>query len=72
MLHWSRTDRHVAQRLYDLIEAITTDPFRGIGKPEPLKGDLAGSWSRRLTAADRVVYRVIADRIEFIQARYHY
>jgi len=72
MLYWSRADRQVAQRLYDLIEAITMDPFHGIGKPEPLKGDLAGSWSRRLTAADRVVYRVLADRIEFLQARYHY
>jgi toxin YoeB len=72
MLFWSRMDRHVAQRLYDLIEAITTDPFRGIGKPEPLKGDLAGSWSRRLTEADRVVYRVFSNRIEFLQARYHY
>lgn len=72
MLHWSRADRAVARRLYDLIEAITTDPFRGIGKPEPLKGELAGTWSRRLTEADRVVYRVYADRIEFIQARYHY
>ena len=72
MLYWSRGDRQVAQRLYDLIEAITTDPFRGIGKPEPLKGDLAGTWSRRLTDADRVVYRVLADRIEFLQARYHY
>lgn len=72
MLHWARTDRRVTQRLYDLIEAITTDPFRGIGKPEPLKGDLAGMWSRRLTEADRVVYRVHADRIEFLQARYHY
>lgn len=72
MLHWARTDRRVAQRLYDLIEAITVDPFRGIGKPEPLKGDLAGTWSRRLTEADRVVYRVLADRVEFLQARYHY
>ncbi len=69
--HWARSDRQVAERLYDLIEAITTDPFRGIGKPEPLKGDLAGAWSRRRTDADRVVYRVHADRVEFIQARYH-
>lgn len=75
-LYRSRTDRAVARRLYDLIEdlieAITSDPFRGIGKPEPLRGDLAGAWSRRLTEAERVVYRVFADRVEFVQACYHY
>jgi toxin YoeB len=52
--------------------AILADPFDGIGKPEPLKHELAGCWSRRITQEHRLVYRVIADRIEYVQARYHY
>lgn len=48
------------------------DPFAGIGKPEPLKQELAGAWSRRLTEEHRLVYRVKHDRIEFLQARFHY
>ena len=49
-----------------------TDPFHGIGKPEPLKYSLAGAWSRRLTQEHRIVYLVSNDRIDFLQARYHY
>ena len=56
----------------DLMEAIVRDPFTGIGKPEPLKYELSQSWSRRLDKKHRVVYRVYEDRIEFLQARYHY
>lgn len=48
------------------------DPFRGIGKPEPLKYVLAGAWSRRLTEEHRLVYTVSAERVDFLQARYHY
>ena len=69
---WMETERKVALRAFDLIEAIMTDPFRGIGKPEPLKYALAGAWSRRLTQEHRVVYLVRNDRIDFLQARYHY
>ena len=65
-------DRPVALRAFDLIEAILRDPFRGIGKPEPLKYLAAGTWSRRLTQEHRMVYLVSADRIDFLQARYHY
>jgi toxin YoeB len=70
--YWIRTDRKTALRAFDLIEAIMRDPFEGIGKPEPLKYLMAGAWSRRLTEEHRVVYLVSKDRIDFLQARYHY
>lgn len=70
--HWVETDRRVALRALDLIEAVISDPFGGIGKPEPLKYLLAGSWSRRLTQEHRIVYLVSDERIDFLQARYHY
>ena len=69
---WISTDRRVAIRILDLVEAILTDPFRGIGKPEPLRHLLQGAWSRRLTQEHRLVYLVMEDRIDFLQARYHY
>jgi len=69
---WVRNDRKTALRVLDLVEAILRDPFTGIGKPEPLKHVLAGAWSRRLTEEHRVVYFVAQDRVEFLQARYHY
>ncbi len=69
---WVETDRRVALRILDLIEAILRDPFTGIGKPEPLKYVLAGCWSRRVTQEHRLVYRVAGNRIDFLQAKYHY
>jgi toxin YoeB len=54
------------------MEAIMRYPFSGIGKPEPLRYDLAGAWSRRLTREHRIVYSVSDDRITFLQASYHY
>lgn len=70
--HWIETDRKVALRAFDLIEAIMREPFTGIGKPEPLKYLAPGVWSRRLTQEHRIVYLVRDDRIDFLQARYHY
>jgi toxin YoeB len=70
--HWVQTDRRIALRLLELIEAIVRDPFVGIGKPEPLRHLDANLWSRRLTQEHRVVYMVRDDRIDFVQARYHY
>jgi toxin YoeB len=70
--YWVETDRKVALRALDLIDAVMRDPFVGIGKPEPLKYLLAGSWSRRLTQEHRIVYLVSKERIDFLQARYHY
>ena len=66
------TDRKIALRALDLVEAVMRDPFAGIGKPEPLKYLAAGAWSRRLTQEHRIVYLVSNDRIQFLQARYHY
>ncbi len=70
--YWVQTDRKVALRTFDLIEAIVRDPFTGMGKPEPLKYLSSGTWSRRLTQEHRIVYLVRDDRIDFLQARYHY
>ncbi len=70
--YWVGADRKVALRAFDLIEAIMRDPFTGIGKPEPLKYLASGAWSRRLTQEHRIVYLVSNDRIDFLQARYHY
>jgi toxin YoeB len=69
---WVETDRKLARRAFDLIEAILRDPFDGIGKPEPLKYLAPGTWSRRLTQEHRIVYLVREDKIDFLQARYHY
>jgi len=70
--YWVETDRKLALRAFDLIEAILRDPFSGIGKPEPLKYLAPGAWSRRLTQEHRLVYLVRDERIDFLQARYHY
>jgi toxin YoeB len=72
LLHWVETDRSIALRIFQLIEAVLRDPFTGIGKPEPLKYVLAGAWSRRITQEHRLVYKVSDRRIDFLQARYHY
>ena len=70
--YWIKTDRKIALRAFTIIEAILRDPFHGIGKPEPLKYLTPGLWSRRLTQEHRIVYLVADDRIDFLQARYHY
>lgn len=75
-LHWQSTDRVVLARLNDLIRDVRRSPFQGIGKPEPLKGDLRGWWSRRITGEHRLVYRVVGEgaerRVGIAQCRYHY
>jgi len=70
--YWVETDRKLALRAFNLIEAILRDPFTGIGKPEALKYLTPGAWSRRLTQEHRIVYLVRDKRIDFLQARYHY
>jgi toxin YoeB len=69
---WVDTDRKIALRAFELVEAILRDPFTGIGKPEPLKYVMAGCWSRRITQEHRLVYKVSGRRVDFLQARYHY
>jgi toxin YoeB len=70
--YWIATDRKIALRVLELVEATLRGPFVGLGKPEPLKYVLAGAWSRRITQEHRLVYLVRDDRVEFLQARYHY
>ena len=74
--HWVQHDRSAARptakRLLELVRAILREPFSGIGKPEPLRYLGADVWSRRITQEHRCVYLVKADRVEFLQGRYHY
>jgi toxin YoeB len=69
---WVKTDRKLALRALEIVEAVLRDPFTGIGKPEPLRYLLQGAWSRRLTQEHRIIYAVFEDRVDFLQARYHY
>jgi toxin YoeB len=70
--YWVSSNRKVALRIFTLMKAVRRDPFRGVGKPEPLKHLGPDIWSRRITARDRLVYRVGEDFVDFLQARYHY
>ena len=73
LTYWVATDRKIALRILQLVEAIIRDPFTGIGKPEPLKYSKNFKlWSRRIDHEHRLVYIVKEEHIEFIQARYHY
>ena len=71
-LYWQKTDRQVVRRINALIESIRRSPFKGIGKPEPLKNRLTGYWSRRIDSEHRLVYRIEGESIYIVQARYHY
>jgi toxin YoeB len=75
-LFWQRSDPKILESVNALIKDVQRDPFRGIGKPEPLKHALVGWWSRRITGEHRFVYRVFgkgADQtLHIIQCRYHY
>jgi toxin YoeB len=70
--YWVGTDRKMALRALAIVEVVLREPFSGIGKPEPLKYLGPGLWSRRLTQEHRIVYLVRADRVDFLQGRYHY
>jgi toxin YoeB len=67
-----KLDRKLLVRTLDLIESVTRDPFSGIGKPEPLKHQLAGCWSRRINDRHRLVYRVQGDTVVVLSCLYHY
>ena len=69
---WVNHDRKIAKRIMRLIKEIERDPFEGIGKPEPLKHDMAEFWSRRITDEHRLVYSVEKNQVLVAQARYHY
>lgn len=69
---WIDHDRKIAKRLIRLIDECERSPFEGIGKPEPLRDNLSGYWSRRITDEHRLVYKVTGDELWIAQARYHY
>jgi toxin YoeB len=75
-LYWQATDPKILQSVNDLIRDIRRNPFKGLGKPEPLKHALQGWWSRRITGEHRLVYRLSgrgdAQQIEIAACRYHY
>ncbi|MBV9641483.1 MAG: Txe/YoeB family addiction module toxin [Mycobacteriaceae bacterium] len=71
-LFWLASDRKMARRITRLIGEIQGDPFSGIGKPEPLKGELSGYWSRRIDDEHRLVYRADNNEVKILKARYHY
>jgi toxin YoeB len=72
LAHWDKTDRRIARRTRGLVEHVLEHPFTGIGKPEPLRYEWSGYWSRRITKEHRLVYRVEDDTVYIAQCRYHY
>jgi toxin YoeB len=70
--YWVENDRKIAARIVRLIKDIEREPFEGLGKPAPLRYDLTGFWSRRITEEHRLVYSVDKERVLIAQARYHY
>lgn len=71
-LYWQTQDKKMLKRINQLLQDIERNGYNGIGKPEPLRGDLSGFWSRRIDDEHRIVYRVTEDRVEIIQCRGHY
>ena len=71
-LFWLASDRKTARRITRLVAEIQRDPFTGIGKPEPLKGELSVYWSRRIDDEHRLVYRADDNEVKILKARYHY
>lgn len=71
-LYWQGQDRRTLKRINTLVRDMMRSPFEGIGKPEPLKWGLSGAWSRRIGAANRIVYTVDRDRLVILSARDHY
>ena len=71
-LYWQTQDKKTLKRINQLLEDIERNGYSGIGKPEPLKGNLSGYWSRRIDDTHRVVYRLSGELIEVLQCRGHY
>lgn len=69
---WIEQDRNKALRIISLIKDVQRDPFKGIGKPEPLRHELKGSWSRRIDQEHRLIYQVTEEKIRILACRYHY
>lgn len=71
-LCWQKVDKKMFKKINELIKVIKRTPFEGIGKPEPLKYDLAGYWSRRIDQEHRIVYQVVEDELLIFACRFHY
>lgn len=71
-LYWQTQDKKTLKRINTLLKDICRSPFEGIGKPEPLKENLSGFWSRRIDDANRIVYRINGEQIEVYQCKSHY
>jgi len=71
-LYWQKTDKKILKRINTLLKDTTREPFEGIGKPEPLKYELVGCYSRRINSEHRLVYEVRENSIVIISCRYHY
>ncbi len=71
-LYWQKNDKKIIKRINELIKDIKRSPFEGIGKPEPLKFQLQGCWSRRIDQEQRIVYEVADESILIIGCRFHY
>jgi len=71
-LYWQKTDKKKLQRINELLKDIARQPFAGIGKPEPLKHQLAGFWSRRIDENHSLIYTVQNDEIQIVKCRFHY
>ncbi len=71
-LYWQSQDKKTLKRINTIIKDIQRNPYSGIAKPEPLRGNLSGYWSRRINEADRIVYKVENDNVCIISCRYHY
>lgn len=71
-LYWQTQDKKTLKRINQLLQDIERNGYSGIGKPEPLKGDLSGCWSRRIDEANRIVYRLTDNTIEILQCKSHY
>lgn len=71
-LSWQAEDKKMLKKINELIKDIQRTPYTGVGKPEPLKFDLSGLWSRRIDREHRLVYQVIGDELLIYSCRYHY
>ncbi len=71
-LYWQSHDKQLLKKINQLIKDCQRNPFDGIGKPEPLKRDLSGAWSRRITEEHRLVYIVTDDELRISNCRFHY
>ncbi|MEI6185102.1 MAG: Txe/YoeB family addiction module toxin [Bacteroidota bacterium] len=69
---WQTEDKKILKKINDLIKVIKRTPYEGIGKPEPLKFDLSGFWSRRIDLEHRIVYQIVQDELLIYSCRYHY